>query len=187
MKILLISVFLGTLGLTALHSVEKEVAEMPELSVAIHEKGKEELTFLEAEKAFYSGGEKFFGYKSRFRVRGGEAPVKIQSGEDIVIYARGKEDTKKVPFTLAKMEVIKGKKRVIENTPKNNPDNDIPIQRIACDGENVDAQKRIVKKIPTETLEPGVYGVVFKKSTHKFFPMDAPTLSTDVYSFEVVE
>lgn len=186
MKILFVSAVLGALFFSSSKKIEEQVTEMPEMSVAIHQKGQEALTFLTAEKASFNAGEKLMGHQSTFRVKGAEAPVKIESGEDIVIYARGKMSKQNVPFTLAKMEIVNDKKRMIQNTPKNNPDNDIPIQRIGCDGTEVDNKLRIIKRIPSKGLEPGVYGIVFKFSNMKDFPMNAETLSTDVYSFEVL-
>lgn len=186
MKILFVCVIVGALFFSSSKTIAEQVAEMPEMSVAIHQKGQESLLFLKAEKASFNASEKLMGHQSTFKVKGAEAPVKIDSGEDIVFYARGKMAKQNVPFTLAKMEIIKDKKRIIQNTPKNNPDNDIPIQRIGCDGEEVDNKMRIIKRIPSENLEPGVYGVVFKFSNMKSFPMGAETLTTDVYSFEVV-
>ncbi|RYM31440.1 hypothetical protein ERX46_16150 [Brumimicrobium glaciale] len=187
MKILFISAaVVGSLFFSSTNSIDEKVAEMPEMSVAIHQKGQEELIFLEAEKAFFTAGEKLMGHQSTFRVKGAEAPIKITSGEDLVFYVRGKMSKQNVPFTLAKMDIVKDKKRVIQNTPKNNPDNDIPIQRVGCDGSEVNKNLRIIKRIPSKGLEPGVYGVVFMSSTMKSFPMNAESLTTDVYSFEVL-
>lgn len=186
MKILIVSVALGALFFGSTKSIKDQIAEMPEMSVAIHQKGQESLIYLEAEKALFVAGEKLMGHQSKFRVKGKDAPVKISSGEDLVFYARGEMAKQNIPFTLAKMEIINDKKRVIQNVPKNNPANDIPIQRIGCDGEEVDKALRIIKRVPSGSLEPGVYGVVFKFSNQKDFPMSAPTLSTDVYSFEIL-